>query len=253
MNLLDSMKDIIKHTNGLGFIDTVKIIGSSKTAKIQAIDVDHSTYIYGELNSPIPGIDSTVGMSRIQILRGYMDSPALNAPNSSVKVVRESRNNVDVPSEIKFESGEGTILSYRLMSEMMINDKINLPSVSLKDWDVSITPEKKKITELSYNNSVLGTFEKRVIVYTDKNKLKFAIGDGPNDRIEMVFSDNVSGKISKPMQFPIDKILRILKLTDTAVSTKMDFNNVGVLKIEVDSGIGHYSFVIPAIKTPGAN
>jgi hypothetical protein len=251
MSLLDSMRDIIKHTNGLGFIDTVKIIGTSKTAKLQAIDVDHTTYIYGELKSSIPDIDSTVGISRIQVLRGYMENPSYNTPTSSVTVVREERNGTSVPSELKFDNGDGTISNYRFMSDMMINDKINLPSVSLSDWDVKIVPEKRKISELSYNSNVLGMYEKRVIIFTDKNKLKFAIGDGPNDRVEMVFSDNITGKISKPMLFPIDKILKILKLSDSAVNTTMSFNSVGVLKIDIDSGIGDYSYVIPAIKTPG--
>ena len=68
--LIDSFKDIIKHTNSLGFIDMVKIVGTTTEAKIEAIDADKTVVIFGSMYQPIKDIDTTVGLSRIAILKG---------------------------------------------------------------------------------------------------------------------------------------------------------------------------------------
>ncbi len=38
--LLDSLKDIVKHTHSLGFVEMVKLIGTATDAKIEAIDAE---------------------------------------------------------------------------------------------------------------------------------------------------------------------------------------------------------------------
>ena len=75
MNILDSMKDIIKHTNSLGFVDMVKIIGTGADAKIESITADSTVVIFGTMYQPITGIDATVGLSRIPVLKGFIDFP----------------------------------------------------------------------------------------------------------------------------------------------------------------------------------
>ena len=65
--LLDALKDIVKHTNSLGFIEMVKLVGSTASAKIEAIDADKTVVIFGEMYQPIKGIDTTVGLSRISV------------------------------------------------------------------------------------------------------------------------------------------------------------------------------------------
>jgi len=246
--LLDALKDIVKHTSSLGFIDMVKIVGTDKDAKIEAIDGDKTVIIYGDMYQPIEGIDTTVGLSRIAILKGYIDFPLFSGDKSSVAIVTEARGAATIPTEIKFDSGHGHTANYRFMGESMINEQIKVPPFKGATWNVTISPEKKKIAELSYFQGVLGGFEKRFVVSVDKGTLNFSVGSGPTDRTIVPFASGVTGTLKHQWSWPLAQVLSILKLSETASTTTMNISDMGVLKIEIDSGIGKYSYLIPAGK-----
>ena len=247
MSLIDSFKDIIKHTNGLGFIDMVKIVGTATDAKIEAIDADKTVVIFGSMYQPMTGIDTTVGLSRVTILKGYMDFPLFTTDKAIVDVVSEIRNGVNIPTEFKLLSGAGHSANYRFMSETMVNEQIKVPPFKGATWNLTISPEKKKIAELAYFQGILGGYEKRFVVSVDQGTLNFSIGAGPTDRITVPFADNVTGTMKHQWSWPLSQVLSILKLTETATAT-MSFSDMGALKIDIDSGIGKYSYILPAGK-----
>lgn len=249
MNILDGFKDIIKHTSSLGFIDMVKIVGDGTDTKIEAIDADKSVVVYGEMANAITGIDSTVGLSRIPILKGYIDFPLFSADKAKTTIVTETRAGVDVPTEIKFDSGAGHTANYRFMSETMVNDQIKVPPFKGATWNLTVVPEKKKISELAYFQGVLGGFEKRFIVTVDNGTVNFSVGNGPTDRTVVPFATNVTGTMKHQWTWPLAQVLSILKLSESAVSTTMYFSDMGALKIDIDSGLGKYSYILPAGKS----
>jgi hypothetical protein len=247
--MLDQLKDIVKHTSGLGFIDMVKVVGSTATAKIETKDADNTVIIFGEMYQPIEGIAATVGLSRIAVLKGYIDFPPYSGATANVAIVTENRGGVDTPTEIKFSSGDGHISNYRFMSESMINEQVKVPPFKGATWNVTIEPEKKKISELSYFQGVLGGFEKRFTVSVDANNtLNFSVGTGPTDRTTTPFAKNVTGSLKHQWSWPLSQVLSILKLSETASSTTMKFSDMGALMIEIDSGMGKYSYILPAGK-----
>ena len=246
--LLDSLKDIIKHTNNLGFIDMVKIVGTATDAKIESIDADKTVVIFGEMYQPIADVDSTVGLSRVGILKGFIDFPPYAGPNATVSIVKEARNGANLPTEIKFDSGEGHTANYRLMGETMVNEQIKVPPFKGATWNVTVEPEKKSITELSYLQGTIGGYEKRFIVSVDKGTLNFSVGNGPTDRTTVPFAKNVTGTLKHQWSWPLSQVLAILKLSETASTTTMHFSDMGALKIDIDSGIGKYSYILPAGK-----
>lgn len=249
MNILDGFKDIIKHTSSLGFIDMVKIVGDGTDTKIEAIDADKSVVVYGEMANSISGLDSTVGLSRIPILKGYIDFPLFSGDKSKTSIVTETRAGVDVPAEIKFDSGAGHTANYRFMSEAMVNDQIKVPPFKGATWNLTVVPEKKKISELAYFQGVLGGFEKRFIVTVDNGTVNFSVGNGPTDRTVVPFATNVTGTMKHQWTWPLAQVLAILKLSESAVSTTMYFSDMGALKIDIDSGLGKYSYILPAGKS----
>ncbi len=246
--LLDSLKDIVKHTSSLGFIDMVKIVGTAADAKIEAIDADKTVVIFGSMLQPINGIDTTVGLSRVPILKGYIDFPLFSGAAADVSVVTEVRGTATVPTEIKFDSGSGHTANYRFMSEAMVNEQIKVPPFKGATWNVTIEPEKKKIAELAYFQGVLGGFEKRFIVSIDKGTLNFSVGTGPTDRTVVPFANNVTGTLKHQWSWPLAQVLSILKLSDTDSTTVMKFSDMGALMIELESGIGKYQYILPAGK-----
>lgn len=246
--LLDAFKDIVKHTAGLGFIDMVKLVGTSTDAKVEAIDADKTVVIFGSMYQPIEGIDTTVGLSQIAVLKGYMDFPLFSGDKASTTIITELRNGVTVPTEVKFDSGHGHLSNYRFMSETMVNEQIKVPPFKGATWNITISPEKKNITNLSYFQGVLGGFEKRFVVSVDKGVLNFHVGDGPTNRTIVPFAENVTGTMKHQWSWPLSQVLGILKLSETASTTVMNFSDMGALKIDIDSGLGKYSYILPAGK-----
>lgn len=242
--LLDSIKDIIKHTASLGFIEMVKINGTVTTTKLETKDVDNTVIIFGEMYQPIKGIDATLGLSRLPVLKGYIGMHE----NSDVTIITEVRGTVSVPTEIVFDNKDGFVSNYRFMSESMINEQIKVPPFKGATWDVVTVPSKSSITLLNDNFGVLGSFEKRFTATVDKDTLKFNIGTGPTDRTVVPFAKNVTGSLKHQWSFPLTQVLAILKLTDSAASCSMSFSDQGALKIDIDSGIGKYSYIVPAGK-----
>jgi len=239
--LLDSLKDIIKHTYGLGFIEMVKLVGTANDAKIEAIDADKTVVIFGELYQPVKNIETTVGFSRMAFLKGFIDLH----DGSDVTVVNEQRNGVDVPTEILFDDKAGLTSNYRFMSETMVNEQIKVPPFKGATWNVTIEPTKKNIARLSSFSGVLGSFESTFIVSLDKGTLNFSIGSGPTDRTVIPFATGVNGTLKHQWVWPLSQVISILKLGD-AGECKMNFSDMGALKIDIDSGIGKYSYILPA-------
>lgn len=248
MNILDSMKDIIKHTSSLGFIDMVKIIGTANDAKIETIDADKTVIVFGTMYGPIDGIDSTVGITRIPVLKGFIDFPLFSEAGASATIITEARGTPPVitPTEIKFSSGRGHTAYYRFMSEGMINDQVKVPPFKGATWNLTVTPSKSTITELSYMQGLLGGFEKRFVVSVDNGTLNFNVGTGAADRTVLPFAENVTGTMKHQWSWPLSQVLSILKLSDTASTTTMYFSDMGALKIDIDSGLGKYSYILPA-------
>jgi hypothetical protein len=241
--LLDQFKDIVKHTHSLGFIEMVKLIGTATDAKIESIDADKTVVIYGDMYQPIKEIETTVGLSRLAQLKGFIDLHSA----STVAITNEQRGGVNVPTELKFDNGEGEQAMYRFMSEAMANEQIKVPPFKGATWNVTLKPEKKKIDRLNSYQGILGSFEKRFIVSTDKDVLNFSIGSGPTDRSNVPFATGITGSLKHQWSWPLTQVLSILKLNDTEDVT-MHFSDMGALKIDIDSGIGKYSYILPAGK-----
>lgn len=242
--LIDTLKDIVKHTHSLGFIEMVKVIGTDVDAKLEAIDADKTVVVYGQLYQPIKDIETTVGLSRLAQLKGFIDLHS----KSSISVVHEMRNGSSIPTEILFDAGGGDTASYRFMSEAMANEQIKVPPFKGATWNVTVKPEKAKIDRLSSYQGVLGGFEKRFTVSTNKDVLNFSIGSGPTDRSNLPFAVGITGSLKHQWSWPLSSVLSILKLNDSSDIT-MYISDMGALKIDVDSGIGLYSYILPAGKS----
>ena len=244
MALLDALKDIVKHTNSLGFIEMVKVVGSATDLKLETKDADNTVIIYGSMYQPVAGLESTIGLSRMALLKGVIGVH----DGSTVNIVSDTRNGATVPTEITFDNGAEFVSTYRLMAEAMINDQVKVPAFKGANWDVTVTPTTAAIALFNSAFGIYGGYEKRFVVKVDKGTLKFEIGDGPTDRVTVPFATSVTGSLSHKWTYPLSQVLSILKLADTSTCT-MSFSDAGALKIDIDSGVGKYSYILPAGKS----
>lgn len=245
--LSEVLTDILAQTHGLGFIEMMKIDSSATETTIAAINDDKSVVAYGTLNSPLTELDGVVGLSRMAVLQGYLKFEHFNGPNSTIEIKTTQRDGAEVPTEISFSGPDGHASSYRFMHKDVVEEQVKVPNFKGASWDVVIAGSDEIMKDLSYFNSILGAFEATFTAKTDANgDLNFYIGSGPTDRATVPVAKNVNGTLTGNLTWPLVETLAILKLASKADDCILSFSNKGVLKIEMETSIGSYEYLLPA-------
>ena len=245
--LADVLTDILAHTHGLGFIEMMKIVSDSKEKKISAIDDAKTVVINGTLKSPLSELEGTVGFARMAVLQGYLKFPHFVGNGATVTIETKNEDGTDIPAEISFDSTDGHKSSYRFMHKDIVNEHIKVPPFKGATWDVVITATDEMMKDLNYFNSVLGAFEPTFVAKTDANNdLNFYIGSGPTDRATVPIAKSVNGSLPGNLTWPLVETLAILKLAAKADDCTLSFSNQGVLKIEMETPVGTYEYLLPA-------
>ena len=242
----DVFKDVLKHTHGLGIFEMVKLIGTVESTEIETVDAEKTVILKGKTLNPVPDfVDSTVGLSRMGVLQGYLQYPGFDSDDATVKIETQERNEETVPVEVAFTSVDGNDAHYRFMLADVINQQLKDIKFKGAEFDINIVPSVKNLKDLSYFNSVLGTYEGNFSPKTNGTELHFNIGDGVSDRTQILINNDIDGSITKDWRWPLDIVLRILRLSDSS-NVVMSINDEGLLQIIVDSGIAKYTYLLPA-------
>ena len=97
--LKDVLLDVVKHTNGLGFIEAVKIEGTTSETCISAMDVDRTVMLYGQLHNAVSEFEGTFGAANLGFLNWLLNWEYLNDDGASLsdsQCNREHRSNFQV-------------------------------------------------------------------------------------------------------------------------------------------------------------
>ena len=131
----------------------------------------------------------------------------------------------------------------------MLADVINQQMKDIKfkgaEFDVNIVPTAKNLKDLNYFNGILGSFEAEFSPKTNGTDLTFHIGDGVSNRAKVHVNGNIDGTIKRDWKWPLDIVLKILRLGDNA-NVVMSINDQGLMQIKVLSGLGEYTYLLPA-------
>ena len=245
-HIKDILKDVLKHTHGLGIFEMVKITGDLEKTEIQTVDPEKTVIFKGKTVNPVPDfVDSTLGLSRMGVLQGYLNYPGFDDENATVKVVTQERNGEDVPVEVSFKSADGNDANYRFMLADVVNQQMKDITFKGADFTVNIVPTAKNLKDLNYFNSILGAYEATFSPKTDGTNLTFHIGDGVSDRAKVHINSDIDGSIARDWKWPLDIVLKILRLSDSA-NCVLSINDQGLMQIKVLSGLGEYTYLLPA-------
>jgi hypothetical protein len=246
ITIKDTLKDILRHTHGLGIFDMVKITGTKEETVVETTDADKTVIFKGKTNTPVKEfVDATVGLSRMSVLNGYLQYQGFEEEGSSVGIVTQERNGETVPVEVKFEANEGTDAVYRFMLADVINQQLKEIKFRGAEFDIDIVPTAKNIKDLMYFNGILGAFESNFSPRVVDKKLYFHIGDGVSDRTKILIAEGITVKINADLRWPLDIVLKILKLSESSTAL-LSINSKGLLQIKVDSGLAEYTYLLPS-------
>lgn len=246
-HISDIFRDILKHTYGLGVFDMVAIDGSEDDTALRAVNLNVPVVIKGKLkNSIAEFVDTSIGLGRMGVLDGYLKYGDFDSDDATVSIKKEERNGATCPVEIEFKSANHTNASYRFMLPEMVNEQIKpLQFKGVDKYDVVFSPTPKNIKDMSYFSSVLKSNEGTTFCPKVENGvLYFYIGNKRSDRAKIHISDNIDGNLASDKHWALDITLKILRLGNSGEATMRIFDG-GMMEINVDSGLGEYTYYLP--------
>ena len=238
------LQDIVAHTNKLGYLNIVKVTGTADKTLIDSMADDKSVILYAETTNPYPQMIGTFGMPQLEKLRYLVDGKEYQE-DAKIEVVSATRNGEEIPIGLHFENKDGDFKNdYRFMNQAIIEEKLKTVKFRGASWNVEIEPTISAIQRFQFQAGA-NTEHTTFLAKTEADKLIFVFGDQSSHGGEFVFALGVTGKISKAWTYPVAAVLSILKISD-ANNTKMSFSDSGALRLELDSGLAKYEYIIPA-------
>ena len=238
------IQDIIQNTHGLGVVELVKIEGTDQETKISAYAEDRSVIVNGTTKTPISEFIGTFGMPNLTKLKTIISFSEYD-DTSVINVTRVNKDGEDVPSAIHFETKTGDFINdYRLMSKVVIEDRVKSVKFKGANWNVEIEPSIAGIQRLKKHASA-NSEEANFTVRTVGGDLKVFFGDPSTHSGNFVFQSGVTGTMSKSWNWPVKVFLSIM---DLAGDKTVKFSDDGVSEITVDTGLAVYRFLIPGLQ-----
>ena len=238
----DILKDLVAHTQALGFIDLVKITGTDESTVIDGMAENRSVIVQGETKAAQKEFKGTFGMPNLNKLDLHLKNPEYKE-NAKVDLVWAVRNGDNQPVSINFENASGDFKNeYKLMGTNLINEKLKTVKFKGANWQVEFEPSVTSIARMKLQ-SAAHSEEPIFLVKTEGTDLKIYFGDASTHEGNFVFQAGITGKLRQNWSYPVQQFISILNL-DGDKSVK--FSDDGVALITVDSGLATYNYYIPA-------
>ena len=238
----DNLQDLIQHTHGLGNVDLIKITGTDQETQVNAVAEDKSVIVSGSFKNPSADFIGTFGMpnlGKLKTILGFDDYDE----NAKINITRVSKDGVDVPSTIHFETKDGSFVNdYRLMSKAIAEEKVKNVTFKGTAWNVEFEPTIAGIQRLKKQASA-NSEEEHFTMTTVNGDLKINFGDPSTHSGNFVFQSMVTGTLNKTWNWPVKVFMAILDLPGDKTIKIAD---AGATEITVDSGLATYRYLLPA-------
>jgi hypothetical protein len=239
--------DLIKHTAGLGIFENVKITGTADETRIDAMDTDRTVILNAKLHDPAADFAGEYGMGNLGLLSSLTRLSNYSSDEANVEIVRAVRNEVEVPTTIVFQDDAGSKDQYRFMSKEIVDQLLKVATFRGANWKVEVAPSNAKVTQLSEVATIYSGIEPTFSVKTEDDKLVFIVGSDTSGALgRRVFAEGIDGTLDSTWSWNLPTFLSIVKLGMTG-NCMVRFSDAGACQIDVDSGIGYYSYILPAI------
>jgi len=235
----DILKDLVTYTHDLQCIDLIKIEGDDKETNIHGLADDKSVIVKGKFVTHIPDFQGTFGMPSMDTLKTILSISEYDA-ESTITVKADTNKEL---VGMHFENKAGDFKNdYRFMQKDIVNDQLKTIKFKGATWDVTLEPSMAAIQRLKFQ-AAANKNETTFIMKTENNDLKFYFGDHSTHAGNFVFEAGVTGTLKQNWHWPIARFITILSL---AGDKTIRVSDVGVVEITVDSGLAHYTYMLPA-------
>jgi hypothetical protein len=240
--ILDALQEILAYTYRLGFIELVKVTGTEKVTEFNAISDNRNVMLNSEFKKPEDEFIGIVGLHDLRRLDTILNIPEYKE-NAIIKTTKMVVNDENVLTGISFTNEAGDFKNnYRFMTREIV--EAQLPSLVRKpiSWDISIQPSQMAIQRLKFQSQAAGSDIKTFNIRTDKDNLIFSLGDVSTHSGSFIFSSDIHGKLSESC-WPLLEVEKILNLPGDKI---MQLSNMGVMEIQITTGLAVHSYTIRA-------
>ena len=244
----DVVLDIVKHTAGLGFIESVKVTGTEEETRIDAMDTDRTVILNAKLHTQVPDLIGEFGMGNLGFLNGIVNLDGYKADEAVINVRTRERNGHVAPDSLTFEDQYGNTDQYRFMSKEVVEQQLKTVKFRGVNWNVSFEPSKQSVQELAQIAGIYISIEPTFSVRTENGNLVVGVGtdDGSGHVGKRIFARNIDGELKQNWSWPLHQVLTILKLGMSGACV-MNISDQGALQIAIDSGLATYDYILPAM------
>ena len=238
----DILADVISHTHALGFLEIIKVTGTTTDTAIESMAEDRSVVLQAETHDPVAAFIGTFGMPNLNKLDTLLKIPEYKE-DAKLELNQQERNGEVIPTGIHFENKAGDFQNdYRFMNAEIIENKLKSVKFKGVEWDIEFEPGTPSIMRFGYQAQV-NSEEDVFTVKTDKKNLIFEFGDHSTHAGQFVFETSIKGVLKTGWTWPVQQVLKILHLTGDKV---ISFSDKGALQVSVDSGLAKYNYILPA-------
>jgi len=211
------------------------------------MDADRTVILQAKLHNTVEEFNGEFGLGNLGFLAGVTGLGNYQTDDATVEVVARDRNGVSSPDHLMFKDADGNTDQYRFMSKEIIEQTLQTVKFKGVEWDVTLEPTKAKVNELQQVAGIYGGIEPNFTVKTEGTDLIVTVGAADGSFTgKRTFAQNVNGEITEGYAWPLAQVLAILKLGMSGTCV-MQISKKGALMISVDSGIGKYDYILPAL------
>ena len=239
--MLDALKDLLRHTNALGFVDKFRVDGTDEETTINALSTDgRSVVIQATLNAPMKEFNGTIGFRDLPKLNIIANLPVYEE-DAKIAVTTQDRNGETIPVSIHFENSTGDFTNdFRFMPTQLFAEELRQVKFKGAKWNIEFAPSDDSIQRFKYQRQANPEVEAFMVKTDDKN-LMFYFGDKATSAGDFVFQANVEGKMSRGWAWPVAPVMSILSLPGAKT---IHFSDDGCLKIDVQGEIALYEYIL---------
>ena len=244
----DILLDLVDHTAGLGFIENVKVTGTTEETVFEAMDLDRTVILNAKSHKPVPEFIGEFGMGNLGFLNGIVNLDSYKVDEATINVNNRERNGEQVLESMTFEDQYGNTDQYRFMSKEVVDQQLKTVKFRGVNWNVSFEPTKQSVQELAQIANIYVNIEPTFSVRTENGNVIIGVGtdDGSGHVGKRIFARNVTGELKQHWSWPLHQVLAILKLGMSGACI-MNISDQGALQIAIDSGLITYDYILPAM------
>ena len=247
MDMKSILLDVVKHTSGLGIIENIKVVGDDTETTLAAMDNDRTVIMNAKLHDTVADFKGEFGMGNLGLLSSLTKLSNYSGEDATIDVVRQERNGTEIPTTLVFQDKSGSKDQYRFMSKEIVDQAMKVATFRGATWNVTVTPTQQRVAHLAEVAAIYAGIEPAFSVKIEDGELVFEVGSAEGGIVgRRVFATNVEGSLNSVWSWPLATFLSIVKLGMNGTCV-VNFSDQGACQIDIDSGIGTYSYVLPAI------